>query len=40
LNDSTYTNFNLNHTVYLDSTQLLKPSFIKHYFSLHNISVQ
>jgi len=40
LNDSTYTNFSIDHTIYLDSIQLLKPSFIKHYFSLHNITVQ
>ena len=40
LNDSTYTNFSLNHAVYLDSTQLLKSNFIKHIFSLHNIVSQ
>jgi hypothetical protein len=40
LNDSTYTNFSLNHTVYLDSNQLLKPNFLKHFFSLHNLITQ
>lgn len=40
LNDSTYTNFSLNHTVYLDSNQLLRPNFLKHFFSLHNLLTQ
>lgn len=40
LNDSTYTNFRLNHTVVLDASQRSKPSFMEYYFSLYHIKVQ
>jgi hypothetical protein len=40
LNDSTYTNFRLNHSIILNATQLANPSFMEYYFSLYNINVQ
>jgi len=40
LNDSTYTNFRLNHAIILNPSQMQKPSFMEYYFSLHDLNVQ